>query len=648
MSNSIFGIGASGLAAAQAGIATAGHNISNAATPGYNRQQIVQTTQIPQYSGIGFLGQGVQVETVRRIYDGFLANQVMAAEMQGGELSAYYARIQAIDRVLSDQNAGLSPALQEFFNRVQDVASDPAASVTRQALLSAAESLVARFHSIDGQLAEMQNGVAQLLRGSITNINAYTQQIATLNQDILLVQAGGNGNQPPNDMLDQRDALIAALNLEIRATVVKQDDGSYNVFVGNGQALVMGPQAFGLQAIPSLANPGRTDVGYVTPGGVIALREDNLQGGKLGGLLKFRTLSLDGAQDAVGRIALGLAETFNAQHRLGQDLAGALGGDFFAAATPNVVAHTLNSPASTLSASISDSNALPPALGDYKFSFDGSNYTLMRLSDNVSVSSASAPTLAAPMLLDGVSVTGASLNAGESFLIQPARNGARDIALAINDPRRIAAASPLKTAAALANSGAGKIVGGEVTARTGLPLAASPGGDITLVYDSALKQFNVTGGPGGVLVFDPATESAGKTFSFAVPGGYSFTLSGVPAHNDSFSISSNVGSVADNRNALLLGALQMKNTLMNGSASYQSAYSQLVGEVGNKTRQLQVTSSAQASLIEQVKSEREAVSGVNLDEEAANLLRYQQAYQASGKVMQIANSLFATLLDIAR
>ncbi len=237
MGNGIFGIGLSGLNAAQAGLLTTGHNISNASTPGYSRQQVVQSSNSPQLTGSGFLGQGVQVSTVKRVYSEFLASQVLQAQTQSSQLDSYYTQIKQLDNMLGDPSAGVSPTLQSFFNGVQDVATTPASVPSRQALLSSAQSLVARFQGLSQRFTEFRNGVNSQIAGSVAEINSLAQQIAGLNHNIVLA-GDANSRQPANDLLDQRDALVTQLGRVINIAVVRQSDGSFNVFVGNGQALV--------------------------------------------------------------------------------------------------------------------------------------------------------------------------------------------------------------------------------------------------------------------------------------------------------------------------------------------------------------------------------------------------------------------------
>jgi flagellar hook-associated protein 1 FlgK len=648
MGTSILNIGVTGLRAAQTGILTTGHNISNASTPGFNRQEIVQSTNIPQYTGAGFLGQGTEVSTVRRVYSQFLGSQVLNAQTREAELGAYRDQIAQIDNLLADSSTGLSPALQEFFKSVGEVAANPASAPARQSLLSAAQALASRFQSLDRRLEDIREGVNIEVSGAIGAINSYALQIADLNERIVVAQSAAQG-QPANDLLDQRDQLIAELNKEVRVTTSTETNGSMNVFIGNGQSLVVGAKTMALTAGAAVDDPRRIEVSMVKlGGGTVPLQETLFSGGRLGGVLTFRSETLDSAQNALGRIAIGLTQTFNDQHKLGQDLFGNLGGNFFAVpSNPQVFKSSTNAGTAAVSATISDFNALSNS--DYRITYAGGNYTLIRLSDNT-VTSLGA--FAAPVVVDGVTFSksdGASGPvAGDTFLIQPTRTGARDMSVAIGDVRNIAAAAPVRTSTALANSGSARISAGSVGSTGGLPLAASPGGDITLTFNAAQNRFDVTGGPGGTLAYDPSTESAGKSFTLASVGSFTFSVSGMPADGDKFVIARNANGVSDNRNMLALGQLQTKSTLIGGTVNYQSAFSQIVAEVGNKAREVQVGLTAQENLASQALASQQSLSGVNLDEEAANLLRYQQAYQAAGKMIQVASKLFEELLALNR
>lgn len=632
MATSIFGIGLSGLSAAQLGLVTTGHNISNANTPGYHRQEIAQSTYPPQFTGAGFVGQGVKVDTINRIYNEFLETQVSSAETQGAQLDNYYAQIKQIDNMLADPSAGLSPALQEFFKGVQDVAANPASVPSRQLMLSGAQTLVARFQTLNSRFQEIRDGLNSQVTSSVGLISSYAQGIASLNQQIVLAESASSSGQPANDLRDQREQLIAELNQEIKVSTVKQSDGAYNIFIGNGQALVVGAKTFTLAAAKSPEDPERLDVAFTQGSSTVFLDQTSLQGGKLGSVLAFRSETLDGAQNALGRVAAGLAQSFNDQHRLGQDLNGALGGNLFNLSTPKVFANNNNTSGAVVTASISSASALTTS--DYSLRYDGANYTLTRVSDNTQTVFA-----AFPQTVDGVTLALAGAPAaGESWLIEPTRNGAKDFSALIVDTAKIAAAAPIAASATLANTGSGKISAG--TVNTPPPPNSNLQQPVTITFTSATT-FNVTGVGTGNPV--GVAYTAGANISY---NGWTVQISGAPAAGDTFAVGPNTSGVADNRNALLLAGLQTRNTLAGGTTSYQGAYSQLVGQVGNKTREVEVTSKAQQNLVSQTRQAQQSMSGVNLDEEAANLLRYQQAYQAAGKMIQIANTLFDTLIGL--
>lgn len=636
---SIFNVGVSGLGAAQAGILTTSHNITNASTPGYNRQQILQTTNTPMFTGAGYVGQGTSVETIRRIYDRQLNEQVLSASTGTAEMDSYLQQISQIDNLLADPDAGLSPALADFFKAVQEMAANPASIPARQAMLSASQSLVARFQSLDQRMTEIRTGVNAQITSQVGAINSYAQQIAEINQRIIYAQAAGP-NQPPNDLLDQRDLLVAELNQHIRVTTITQSDGTYSVFIGNGQPLVVGTLGYSMDAVAAPDDPERIIVAIETPsGGTVNMPESLLTGGTLGGLIAFRSESLDGAQNALGRIALTLAQNFNDQHRLGQDLTGALGGNYFdmSLMTPTVRANANNAvPAQLPAVTVSTVGNLTTS--DYRLSYDGANFTLLRLADN------SVQTFAAlPQTVDGITIAAGSWTpvAGDSFLIQPTRSGAANLSLAISDPRAIAAAAPIRTSAALTNTGTGSISAGTVNAPP--PPNANLTQTVTITFDNPPTTFDVVGTGTGNPTNIAYTADGNISYN-----GWTIQISGTPAAGDVFTIELNANGVADNRNGVLLGALQTQNTMESGSATYQSAYSRIVAAIGNKARQVEITGQAQQSLLQQAQTARDQMSGVNLDEEAANLLRYQQAYQAAARMIDVASRLFDEVLALGR
>jgi len=648
MATSIFGIGVSGLNAAQAGLLVTGHNITNAATDGFHRQEAVQGTQTPQETGAGFFGKGVTVDTVRRAYSQFLDNALLQAQTQGAYLETYGAQIRMIDNLLADPTSGLSPALQSFFSGVQDVASNPASIPSRQQMLSLGESLVSRFQTFSARLTEMRYGVNRQISDTVSEINTLAGNIARVNQQIIQLQTGDN--RQANDLLDERNALLTDLNKLVRASVVEQSDGSINVFIGNGQSLVLGTQTYALAAGPSAADPQDYGVFYIQGGARIELRPSSLRGGTLGGLFAFRSETLDVAQNQLGRVATVLAQTFNDQHRLGQDLNGALGQDFFTVPAAAVVGNQNNVGTAVIAAANTDVGALTGS--DYRLQLIGGSWTLTRISDGTQTTFAGFP-----QTIDGVtlSLTSGAASNGDSFLIQPTRNGARDIGVVISDTTKIAAAAPVRAATDLANVGKATISAGVVTDTTNAafatPSALTPPILIQFTSPTTYSVFDNTNPAAPALLeagiaYDPAANNDVFPTPGALDYGYRSSLTGAAVAGDRFTVGYNTSGVADNRNALLLAGLQTVNTVGNGTANYQSAYSQLVAQVGNRAREIEVQGKAQDTIVTQTQAAQQSLSGVNLDEEAANLIRYQQAYQASGKVLQVAATLFDTILEL--
>ena len=652
MGSNLFTSALSAMNAAQAGMATTQHNIANASTPGFTRQEVVIGSRAGQQTGAGFVGAGVDVAGVIRIYDQYLTNQVRLEQTQSSYLTTYHSAMKQIDNLVADPVAGASPAMQDFFNAMNGVANNPESIPARQTLLGTAQFVVNRFQAIDQRMTDIADGLGGQITRSISTVNAYAQQISTLNGNIKRAIANGQG-QLPNDLLDQRDQVINQLNQEIKVNVQFQLDGSGNVYIGNGQALVIDEKAMRLDAVRSETDPSKLDIVYRDGNDTTLLQQSGLQGGNLGAYLAFRDQSLEPARNALGRVAMGLAAKMNEQNQLGLDLNGALGGNIFNVGVPRVEKGINNVGSAVAMASISDAAQLTTS--DYQLRYDGSNYTMVRLSDNTTTSVGTTAVPPSNVEIDGFTF---SLTSGaqkdDTFLIRPTADGARDISVAISNPAKIAAAAPVRSNAALTNTGTGVISAGVVDA-TYTVATVTPA--VTLTYDSVTN--SLTGFPAAmpVSVTNNGVATAGSPFAAGVPvtytdgatisfGGVSFTLASAPADGDQFTIEANTNAPGDNRNALLLAGMQNQNLMAGNTTTFQGAYGQLVGEVGAKTHELDVTSQAQINMTAQTVAAQQSVSGVNLDEEAANLMLYQRAYQAAAKAMQIANSMFDALLSI--
>lgn len=709
----------SGMNAANIGLATTEHNIANASTPGYTRQEVLLSQRSGTQTSSGFIGQGVDVYNVRRIYDQFLNTQVLQEQTQESYLSAYFNAMKQIDNLVADPTAGASPAMQAFFDALNGVANNPESIPARQTLLGSAQFVANRFQAVDQRITDIANGLNGQIRASVDTINTLAQQIGALNGNIKRATAASLGQQLPNDLLDQRDQLITRLNKEIKTTVLTQSDGTISVSIGSGQTLVIDEQVTSLRVVAASSDPSKLEVAYRSGNISIAMQQSSLQEGSLGAYLAFRDQSLEPARNALGRVAMGLAISINQQNQLGLDLRGSAGSNLFSVAGPRITQNGNNTGTATVSASVGDVGALTTS--DYELRYDGTTYRLTRLSDNtVTTLGTAAP---ASYTVDGLNITlTAGAAAGDSFLIRPTVDGAKDLKVLISDPAAIAAAMPMRTTAALTNTGSGAISSGTMNLNpvsitfdnppttftvtdtsTGNVLEAgvayasgsnisyngwtvqltgaapAAGDSFSLVKDANSAgmlvgaasantgDVAITGGtldlqqPFSITFDDPPTT---YTVSGAVPAvvgsqtytpgqdisfnGWTVQITGTPVAGDVFNVAINTNATGDNRNALLLAGVQLENLMDNGTSTLQSAYGRLIGEVGAKTHELDVTSQAQANMTAQTVAAQQAVSGVNLDEEAANLLRYQKAYQAAAKAMQIAQTMFDALLAIGR
>ena len=708
----ILGIGYSGLAAAQRALSTTGHNISNANTAGYSRQTVDLATNPAQQYGSSYLGNGVNVASVKRVYDEFLVNQVRVNTSSFGSVDTFQQLASSIDNLLGDSYTGLNSGIESFFNAVHQVANNPSSQAARQSLLSQADSLVNNFQYVNEAVNQQYSQVNSAISNSVSQINSLAKNIADLNNKIVIA---------PNDLLDQRDAQLNELSKLVSVTTVKEDNGALNVFIGNGQSLVVGTTPQKLNIVPNIYDPTRNEIGYTSGGSSTGNISRQISGGSLGGLLNYRSQVLDATKNALGRLAVGVATTINTQHHLGMDLNGDLGGDMFSEAAPVVSASSSNTGVGGVSAALI--NAKDLTTSDYKLAYDGGNsYTLTRLSDaqtySINTGGLSPYTSSE---IDGISLTiSAGAAIGDSFLIRPTRAGVDDFQKLINDTSKIAAAVPVTVTTPLSNVGsatAGPIsvnnpdnrvaiqftspstydVVDQTTGATltqnasytsgsnisfngwtakisdgGTPPAngdtfyvdhgvttadgantggatinqaainaPDPGltGTVTITFTSP-NTFSVTGATtGSPTVNVPYTNGGDISYN-----GWTFSITGTPVTGDSFSVNPNSNGVGDSGNIQKIAALQNTMTLAAGTATFQDAYGQIVADVGTKTQEAKTNHDALSALLQQANDARDAVSGVNLDEEAANMLRFQQAYQAAAKVIATSQTVFQSLL----
>ena len=646
---SMFSIGLSGLNAAQNALNTSSNNISNVYTPGYNRE-------LPQL-GEGRVGGGVRVNDIERQFNTYVADQLNSAKTQSSALETYYNQVSQIDNLLADREAGLAPLMQGFFSSLEDLASSPSDPAARQGVLGQANTLSSQFRSFDGYLQDMQGNINSQIKDEITQINNTAEQIAGLNKEIALARA--RTGEAPNSLLNQRDHMVSELNERMNLRLNVQDGKTYNISLPNGQPLVTGTNSFQLEAMQADYDPQRTVVGYRDGGGnLVQLDESTITGGALGGLMTFRSETLDKTQNQIGQLAVSLATAFNEQHKLGVDLNGDQGEDFFAVRAPQSYGHKGNSDPDLLTSVAFDPETVDKLRAtDYTVSFDENLDPVVTRNDNGQVLSSTDPDSAnyvdvtgwtggagngsGEITFGGVTLSfssGNSVQEGDSFEIQPVRRAANGMDTNIADLDKIAAASFVETQ--------GDLDVGKVSIAEGAFADVDEAYSITVNKDGS---FSVENPATATITINGTAPTAGQTLNpddRIQIGDIAFTLNELPeADNTNLSITLSDASSGDNRNALALQNLQSES-IVGASATVSGAYASIVSDVGNRTNITEVNLDARQGLTDQLTAVQQSESGVNLDEEAANLIRYQQYYQANARVIDTAGTLMDTILNL--
>jgi flagellar hook-associated protein 1 FlgK len=634
--STIFSVGLSGLNAAQNALNTTSNNISNVYTPGYNRELTIL--------GQSRADAGVQVNDIQRQFNQYVASQLNSATSSSSALKTYENQISQIDNLLADREAGLAPLMQNFFSSLEDLAGAPSDPAARQGLLGTADTLTAQFRAFDGYLEDMQKGINGQIKDEVTQINNTTEQLATLNREIALARA--RSGEAPNRLLNQRDQLVAELSERMDVRLDIQDGKTYNISLPNGQPLVSGTNHYRLEAMESPSDPQRTVLGYKDSGGnLVALPESTVQGGTLGGLMTFRAETLDKTQNQIGQLAVSLAVGFNEQHRLGQDLNGDQGGDFFSIGQPQAYSHERNtSGVEVTSASFDVAKLDQLRATDYTIRFDNAGDPQVTRKDNGRALAADEFDWSFDGTVGELSFGGVTLSfdgqpaAGDRYEVQPVRRVAAAMESNLSDLDKIAAGSFVRSEGDMAIKNL-RAQEGALTGGTAYSLELTDDGTLSVV-------------PGGTLVtrngepFDPATENVAAGDILEMDG-IAFEVTALPGAGETASLDFGIASsgTGDNRNALAMQNLQ-NASLVAGRATLSQTYGGMVSDVGNRTNIVKVNLDARQGLTDQLKAVQQSESGVNLDEEAANLIRYQQFYMANARVIDTASTVFDTILGL--
>ncbi|MBP2848818.1 MULTISPECIES: flagellar hook-associated protein FlgK [Dickeya] len=637
MSN-LINTGMSGLSAAQAALSTVSNNISNQAVAGYSRQNALLAQNNGTTTSAGYIGNGVTVVSINRDYNDFIAKQLRAAQATSSATTSYYDQISKIDNLLSSSSSSLSTSIQDFFKNLQNLTSNSSDSSVRQTVLGKANALVNQFKITDQYLRDMDSNINGELSVTVTQINTYAQQIANINDQIVRLKGANNG-AAPNDLLDQRDSLVDSLNKLVGVDVAVQDGDMYNVSLKNGLTLVQGKSFNTLVATTSSTDPTRTTVAYNDAiAGVSEVKESTITGGSLGGLLNFRTSTLDSARNQLGQMALAFTDAFNQQHKAGFDLNNAQGGDFFGVGSSVTLKSAKNTSAAELSSSyLSDT---------YSMQYNGTSWSVTRSDGTTASSTLSGSALTFDGFTIDISGSAASgdtfsfkVSPGQSSISQTAPATASAASLTRNDNNYIKASDyTVKfVGPAASNWSITRLSDGADLSSSATYAAASGSTPASLIFDG--MKLDITGTPAAKDVFTvKGVRDVVVGMSVVISDSSKIAAAGS-------SLTSTGGGVSDNTNAKALLNLQTVK-VVEGKSSISQAYASLVGDIGNKTSTAKVTDTSQKNVVSQLTTEQQSVSGVNLDEEYGDLVRYQQYYMANAKVIQTASTIFDSLLAI--
>jgi len=617
---SLLSTSTSALMAFQRALNTTGHNIANLKTPGYSRQSVSFASQGSTRYSFGQVGNGVNIVDIRRDADILANSRLLDSTGEMARLHQLSVSANRLDTLFSDKATNIAGAWSNFFDAASALAADASSTPQRQQLIDSAHALSTRFHQLDGELVKMEDEINARLRASSDEINRLSHDIADLNSKI-----GSNAAAVSPDVLDRRDQLVSQLVEITGGTAIAQDGAQLNVLTAGGHALVVGTHATAVTTIADPYQPGRLHLAMRSQGQEVRM-DDKTFGGQIGGMFEFRREVLDPARADLGRLAVGLSERFNSAHRQGVDLSGAPGGDVFTHAAPHVLAHSGNTGNAEFSAHYRDSAALTGK--NVELYFDGNTWNARDPDTGVGIALTGSGSAGDPLRVGGIGLTiNGSAKQGDTFLLQPTSGVAGSLGVAISDPAKIAAAAPFQVAASLDNKGTAK-------ASLNITAGAVPG---TIEFISA-NEYTIDGqGPFG---FVPGEPIQGK--------GWDITLVGEPASGDTFTVSQTGANSSDNHNAQRLAGVDAGGFFAGGSVSLKAAVSGLTASIGSAARDAEAEVNAQSLLHSQAQSARDAISGVDINEEGANVLQLQQAYQAAAQLISTADTLFQTILNATR
>lgn len=667
---SLMNVGVSALIANQQALTTTGHNIANVSSAGYSRQTIATKALVGQNMGTGYVGKGVQVATVMRNYNELLGKQSNAANATRAADAIRYQSLMQMQDVYSGGDSSLGAAINSMMNAFADVEAAPADGTARSVVLTRMSELTARFRSASATLQELDYSTNQQITNNVTLVNNLAGQVAALNTQIARSLASGH---QPNDLLDARDQLIREINQYIQTTQVDADNGAINLFVGGSQALVLGSSTGQLSVAETVEYPGsqKLSLYFSQPNGEkVELTAPMVGGGEIAGLLKFNNDDLVAGRNLLGRLALSIGTELNNQNKLGLTLSGNYGTDLFkltgtTTGWSNIAGYNADVPAQRAEATVTNTHAL--VASDYRIQFDGTNTAqLVRLSDGQVTDLAIDATNGIQAEVDGLQFTvpatvATAAQKGQSILFQPFNKAADEIQPLVHNAADLAVSNAVTASMANSNQGSLQLTSLRTTSLGTIDNAGTPvysqipaeGNPVTIRFidDAGTYEVSYQTWNAATNTWDAATATGTYTSGnpISVTGlGWSITMTGSPKQGDAVS----VGNAKDLGDGFKLNAgnasafLSLRDaTIFDGGTTLSDGFSAAMAVIGTRTQSAQYAAQLSETIANNLNADRTAVSGVNLDEEAARLLQYQQAYQASAKIIQTAQSLFDSVLN---
>lgn len=618
MANSFAGIeiGKRSLMVHQQQIQTAGHNISNADTEGYTRQRVQVKTFDPIYrpdleraETPGQIGQGTSVESINRLRDELLDQRITAQTNQESYWATrekYYVMIEEIYNEPDD--ISIRTNMDKYWQSWQELSIYPESQAARQAVVTRgetlAESIQQRFKALSG-VGNLINGD---IEATVRQVNNYTSQIAELNKQIVKSKAMGDN---PNDLLDRRDLLVEKLSGLVNITTDTRDNDEFMVHL-DGQVLVQGGIARGFDVESNTDNNGYSTVVWSDSGNAA-----HISGGSLGALIELRDDDIRSETQKLNTMTMNFADLVNDVHRDGIGMNNVTGLDFFVQ-RPFVTSVNGNF----------DRNGDGTDDSSYIFRFTGTN--ALNPQDKVG--------------LEGVMTF--SGKDGNITVPYHATDTIEEVVARIND-------SDGEVKAYLDRDN--HLV---LKATTSLAME-NPDFVIRHVEDSGLFLAGYSGilnasGEEGAYDFAQADAVNALSGTFAVspvlnPAGY---IEVNPAlKGDVLSVAAaypnNQGKamIGDGRAAVDVASIRNTQVMIGKDRTFDDYFANSVTNVGLKGEQAETNLLSQNSIMNDLRDLRDSVSGVNIDEELAEIIKFQHGYNAAAKFVSVMDSLLDTVIN---